>query len=135
MQTKNSQSKSILKGKCPRCREGDMFKYSLFSFRFSTTHERCPVCNLRYEIEPGFFWGAMYISYAFSVAIVAAVIIGTTVLMPEPAYWNYIVNVLIALLLFSPVSFRYARVLMLHLFSGVKYDPKIEKKEENVNVE
>ncbi|MEM6299373.1 MAG: DUF983 domain-containing protein [Bacteroidota bacterium] len=111
-----------------------MFKYSLFSFRFSATHERCSVCDLRYEIEPGFFWGAMYISYAFSVAIVAAVIIGTTVLMTEPSYWNYIIHVVIALLLFSPVSFRYARVLMLHLFSGVKYDPEIEKKEGEVAV-
>lgn len=98
------------------------------------THERCPSCNLRYEAEPGFFWGAMYISYAISIAIFVAVMIATTVLDPSPSYFNYVFNVLITLALLSTFTFRYARVLMLHLFSGVGYDPdwkrfKAEKSE------
>ncbi|MEY4912742.1 MAG: hypothetical protein RL025_569, partial [Bacteroidota bacterium] len=32
-------------------------------------HQDCPHCGFHFEIEPGFFWGAMYISYAFSVAV------------------------------------------------------------------
>lgn len=87
------------------------------------THERCPSCNLRYEIEPGFFWGAMYISYAISIAIVVAVLVATTVLYTDPSYLNYVLNVLIGLALVSPFTFRYSRVLMLHLFSGIGYDP------------
>jgi hypothetical protein len=34
-------------------------------------HEQCPVCGLRFEREPGYFTGAMYLSYG--VAIVATV--------------------------------------------------------------
>lgn len=34
--------------------------------------------------EPGFFWGAMYISYAFSMAIVVAVGIAVFVLRHNP---------------------------------------------------
>ena len=27
-------------------------------------HETCPVCDHRFEREPGYFVGAMYVSYA-----------------------------------------------------------------------
>ena len=30
-------------------------------------HERCPVCGLKYEREPGYFLGALYFSYALSI--------------------------------------------------------------------
>ncbi|MEM9340801.1 MAG: hypothetical protein AAGA66_18855 [Bacteroidota bacterium] len=32
-------------------------------------HTNCPTCGLRYEKEPGNFYGAMYVSYGFSTAI------------------------------------------------------------------
>jgi hypothetical protein len=32
-------------------------------------HKRCPVCDLNYEPEPGFYFGAMFISYAISAFI------------------------------------------------------------------
>jgi uncharacterized protein (DUF983 family) len=33
-------------------------------------HERCAVCRWRFEREQGYFVGAMYINYAFTVSIV-----------------------------------------------------------------
>ena len=30
-------------------------------------HERCPVCGLKFEREPGYFLGAMYFSYLLSI--------------------------------------------------------------------
>ena len=35
--------------------------------------ERCSVCNLRYEREPGYFLGAMYISYGLGLPVVALI--------------------------------------------------------------
>lgn len=32
-------------------------------------HEHCPICNLNYEPEPGFYFGAMFISYTISAFI------------------------------------------------------------------
>jgi hypothetical protein len=47
-----------------------MFKYPASDLRRATQmHQDCPHCGFHFEIEPGFFWGAMYISYAFSVAV------------------------------------------------------------------
>ncbi len=84
-------------------------------------HETCPHCGFRFEIEPGFFWGAMYFSYAFGVIL--SVVFGMLAfyLFNDPAIWVYMVTIFTPLLLFSPLSMRYSRVLMLYLFGEVSY--------------
>jgi len=48
---------------CPRCRKGAMFKKpGLFAFTYDM-YDRCPECDVDYEPEPGFYYGAMFISY------------------------------------------------------------------------
>ncbi|MEL7006833.1 MAG: DUF983 domain-containing protein, partial [Bacteroidota bacterium] len=85
---------AVLSGKCPRCRKGDVFTHgSLKLLKFSSAHENCPVCGLKYEVEPGFFFGAMYVSYAFSVAIFLASVLGLYVFAEDPDLWVYIVTV------------------------------------------
>lgn len=52
--------------KCPRCQEGDLF---ISPFEFSkpvNMPDKCPVCNQKFEPEPGFYYGAMFLSYIFS---------------------------------------------------------------------
>ncbi|NJL14311.1 MAG: DUF983 domain-containing protein [Microscillaceae bacterium] len=92
--------------------------------KFTDTYKYCPRCGLKYEREPGFFYGSMYISYAFTVAIVLTFGLGANILGNDPPLWVYLTAITVALLIFSPLSFRYARVLMLHLFGGVAYDPE-----------
>ena len=36
-------------------------------------HADCSVCGLDYEPEPNFYYGAMYVSYAYTVALFVAV--------------------------------------------------------------
>lgn len=83
-------------------------------------HENCPHCGLRYQIEPSFFYGAMYVSYGYSVAFfVATYIIMSWIYEPE------IIHVVIALatilLVFTPFIFRLSRITWLNLF--VRYKP------------
>ena len=72
MLKKGQKLYSILFAKCPRCHEGDLWKMSFWQSALGllkgqyNMHERCLLCNLKYEQEPGFWWGAMYISYALS---------------------------------------------------------------------
>ena len=68
--TKLSTVGDILRQRCPRCRMGSIFRYSIFR-GFPKMHERCPVCDLKFDREPGYFLGAMYISYALGLVIVA----------------------------------------------------------------
>ncbi|MBR9859469.1 DUF983 domain-containing protein [bacterium] len=107
---------SFLKGKCPQCREGNIFKTSVFNIRrFKETHEHCPVCHVRFESEPGFFWGAMYFSYALNVgvAIVTGVIFFS--LNDDPPLGAMIGTVLGISVFFSPLVFRLARLLMMYI--------------------
>jgi transcription elongation factor Elf1 len=59
---------SILGYKCPRCRKGNIFTNSGFHIKFGRrANVYCPVCNLRFEREPGFFEGGMYFNYALNL--------------------------------------------------------------------
>jgi uncharacterized protein (DUF983 family) len=119
---KRSASSAFLAGKCPRCRQGDMFEYPLsYVHKFTHVHEKCPCCDLMYQREPGFFFGAMYISYAFSVAIMVTVGVALTVLGYESIY-TYLGTVLGVILLLFPFSYRYSRIIFLWAFGGVKFD-------------
>ncbi|WP_027001240.1 DUF983 domain-containing protein [Hugenholtzia roseola] len=125
---KTSPLVAALKMRCPRCREGQMYPAASYSPQFAKMHKNCPKCGLKYEREMGFFWGAMYFSYAIAVAIIITTWAAITLLagkQPLPIYFGSIFTLLF---LSIPLMFRYSRVLMLHLFGNVKYDPTaIEK--------
>jgi hypothetical protein len=71
--------------------------------------------------EPGFYIGAMYISYAFNVALLVAFGVGLYTLTEAPD-WVYIVSIISASFVFIPFSFRYSRIIFLHAFGGIKFD-------------
>jgi len=84
-------------------------------------NQDCPVCGLHFEIEPGFYWGAMYISYAFGVAISVIAGVLTFIIGQDPELWVYMLAVVTPLILLSPQSMRYSRVFMLYLFGGISF--------------
>ena len=56
--------------KCAECHRGDMFPTGAFSFnRPFEMNQRCPLCDANMEPEPGFYYGAMFMSYIFSAFI------------------------------------------------------------------
>lgn len=115
---------ALLKGKCPRCRTGNMFVYPASNLKhFNKMHAACPHCDVRLQPEPGFYQGAMYVSYAFTVALMVAVGLLLYVLFDDPDDWVYITVVLVATILFVPLNYRYARIVYLYSFGGIKYDP------------
>ena len=63
-----SQWQAFSKAKCPRCRIGKVFDGPTYSFRAQRMNEFCPHCSLKFEREPGYFYVAMFVSYAFNVA-------------------------------------------------------------------
>jgi uncharacterized protein (DUF983 family) len=118
----NSLFGSILGAKCPRCRQGNMFKYPLHNVaNFASMHKECPHCKLRFEVEPGFFIGAMYVSYAMSVGLILTISLILYHAFNDPDTWVYITTIPAVIVLLLPVMFRYARVLYLYWFGGVRY--------------
>lgn len=85
-------------------------------------YAQCPVCQFHYEPEVGFYWGAMYYSYAFSVIIVVIAGISLYYLANDLLAWVYMVTVTATVIMLTPVLFRYARAMMLFLFGGTGFD-------------
>lgn len=118
-----SSLRAILEAKCPKCREGDMFEFPLVHLRkFSHMHTYCPICELRFEVEPGFFIGAMYVSYAMSLGIFFVVSFLIYTLFNNPDFHYYVIGIPLMVLILLPIMYRYSRVIFLHLFGGVKMD-------------
>jgi uncharacterized protein (DUF983 family) len=124
MAFKGTKLYSILGQKCPRCQEGPLFinknPYKLKNW--DKMHNDCPVCELHYEREPGFFQGAMYVSYALGVALSVAVLVAD-ILVGFNALEFFIANTL-ALVLFAPLLFRWARAIYLNIFIAYRPEAK-----------
>lgn len=63
-----SKAKAMLRARCPRCRRGNMFGGGPYHFGSNRIQLDCPACRLTFEIEPDYFYAAMYVSYALNVA-------------------------------------------------------------------
>jgi uncharacterized protein (DUF983 family) len=118
---------ALLKGKCPRCREGDMFTHPATNLtRFNKMNDTCPRCGVRLEPEPGFYQGAMYVGYGFTVAVILIVSL-ILYLLGDPSEWVYIGTIIGIMLLLVPLNYRYSRIVYLYSFGGIKYDRKRSK--------
>lgn len=116
---------ALLHGKCPRCRTGNMFAYPAYNLaKFNVMNASCPHCGLRLEPEPGFYQGAMYVGYAFTIFFLI-VISALLYIASNPSEWVYIGVFIGFMILFAPLNYRYSRILFLHFFGGIKYDPRL----------
>ena len=116
---------SIVNNKCPRCHQGDFFEsnnpYQLS--KFDKMHKRCPVCNEDFERETGYYYGAMFVSYALTVIFGIIVFLLMCVLFNFDAV-TFIITFAILQILLMPIFYRTSRLLWINLF--VRYRlPKV----------
>ena len=83
--------------------------------------ERCSICELKFEREPGYFLGAMYISYVLGVSIMAPI---AALLWFLTGWWITKVTLWAAVLFLplAPPITLLARVLWIYLDQSV--DPE-----------
>jgi uncharacterized protein (DUF983 family) len=117
---------STLSCRCPRCREGKLFKNHLTINikKNMEMNKTCPVCGQPTEIEVGFYYGTGYVSYALSIFIsVAVIIIWFLVIGLSEIYllvsWMIFNGILLIIL--QPWLMRLSRSIWISWF--VKYDP------------
>jgi uncharacterized protein (DUF983 family) len=120
--TKGSKSYSIFAFKCPRCHEGDLYYTPTFGLkRLFDMYEKCPKCGQPYELETGFYWGAMFISYA----IVAFYLFGgfavAFFLLDFDPWWSLGVMTASILPLYA-WFFRVSRSIWINFFVHYKKD-------------
>lgn len=117
MLKKGSKLYSILTGTCPRCHEDYMYmeRNPYIITRIFKMHERCSNCGLKYKIEPSFFFGAMYVSYAVGVAFSIAMFI-ITYFFVELNLVDSFIAIVIMLVMLMPVIARLSRNIWLNFF-------------------
>jgi len=118
---------SIITGSCPVCHEESMYKeknpYKLKHIH--DMHERCSNCGTKYQIEPSFFYGAMYVSYGLGVAIAVATFIITYFFIGLEVFASFM-SIIGVLILLMPVMMRLSRNIWINFFFS--YKPKSERK-------
>ena len=114
---------AVLRQLCPRCRAARMYRKSIWA-GFPKMWERCPNCGLRFNREPGYFLGAMYISYGLGLLT----IVGLALLLWALTSWSLMKVTLCAILLFLPLAptlTLFSRVLWIYLDQAI--DPEVER--------
>lgn len=99
---------ALLTQRCPRCREGKIFK------GWVAMNDPCPVCGLLFQREEGYFLGAMYFSYLLGAAILIPLYFLLSSLLPD---WDGNLIALLSLVPYLPLLpavFRASRVLWIY---------------------
>ncbi len=122
MLKKGNKLYSILTGSCPRCHQESMYKnknpYNLSAL--FEMHEKCSHCGCKYKMEPSFFYGAMYVSYAVGVAFAVAAFVISFLFLGASLKFTFFA-IIGTLVVFLPVIIRLSRNIWINFF--VKYDP------------
>ena len=123
MLKKGSKLNSILTGSCPKCQNESMYsdKNPLHLTKVLKMNENCSHCGLRYQLEPSFFYGAMYVSYGLNVAVGIAAFIISFVFFETTIEQSFLA-IVIALIVLFPFVLRLSRNLYINMF--ISYDPK-----------
>ncbi len=112
----------LIDNTCPRCGVGQVFEsknpYSIG--KMTVMNETCPHCELKFEREPGFFFGSMYISYAINIGFfVIGIILYFNVF--QVSLLTFGLCYLAVMIFLFPITFRISRIVWLHIFTD--YDP------------
>jgi uncharacterized protein (DUF983 family) len=117
-----SALQGIFRQLCPRCRSSTIFRSSLY-WGFPKMNDRCPTCGLHFNREPGYFLGAMYISYALGITA----IVGFGLVFWALTNWRLNKIALWAIVLFlpfAPMLTFLSRVLWIYLDQTFDPEPK-----------
>lgn len=118
---------SVLKNKCPRCHKGKIFVSNnpYDPWKFSKMHDSCSECHLHYEKEPGFFYGALYVSYALMAGIFIIWFVADLLWLHMDAF-VLALSVVGSMLILFPIVYRWARIIWLNFF--VRYEKPLHEK-------
>lgn len=111
--------------KCPKCYQGDLYKKPLVIKDPLDMHKRCSECGFKYESEPGYFFGAMFVSYVWTAWTLLFIVGFCMLILKWSVTASFAVVIIVSILSYIMVL-RLSRSIYLHLDN--RYDPKaIEK--------
>jgi len=115
---------SIFKYKCPRCRQGDIFTKPFKITSPLEMPDRCSICNQKMQPEPGYYFGAMFISYIWTGFLFLFIIAFCLMVLDWTINQSFLLLIFIAALSYFWIA-RISRSIYIHL--DVRYDPSKAK--------
>lgn len=118
---KGTKLYSIFKMKCPQCHEGDFFESHPYNLRKAgDIHEKCSVCGVKYSKEPGFYYGAMYVSYGLGVGLFVALWVLFNLFFKDISVGVQIFTIIALSILLTPYLYALSKIIWANIF--IKYD-------------
>lgn len=114
---------SMWKYKCPRCRKGDIFEKPFkLSDPLKMPHS-CEYCGQKMEPEPGYYYGAMFLSYIAYSLFMLPIALALVFLVGLSIELSIVLVILFSVLFFFRIL-RGSRSLWIHMM--VRYNPNAE---------
>lgn len=112
---------SLLLLRCPKCRKGKFLKSHPYNLSdFNQVRKTCNRCKKNYRIEPGFFYGAMYVSYGLGVGLSILVFLILYLLNLTSEMMTPLVTIMLSILVFTPYINALSKVIWASIF--IKYE-------------
>jgi uncharacterized protein (DUF983 family) len=107
---------NILNNRCPNCHKGPVFadKSFFFSLGFPKMHTHCSHCHTKFEKEPGYFFGAMFVNYGLTVGEALLTYFIASYFFEKP--FDQRILIIIAVVILTLVSFniRLSRMIWMY---------------------
>jgi len=117
MLKKGTKLFSILKMRCPKCNKGRFYESHPYNLKkIGEVKKECNHCNLKYDMEPGFFQGSYYVSYGLGVALFVAIFVLKMLILPDLAYLSTLILMVVLLLILAPLLFALSKIIWINLF-------------------
>ena len=121
---------SIFYNKCPRCNEGDFFYSHPYHLKkFGLKHFNCEICHLKFEKEPGFFFGSMYVSYALGVGLFLVWWVIQSIFFPEMKAGQMVLIMTVLQIGIAPINLYVSKLTWLNLFVNFNEQYTTEKEQ------
>lgn len=112
--------KHILNNDCPNCYKGKVFrdKSFFFSVGFPKMNEYCSHCNNKFEKEPGYFFGSMFVSYGLGVGEAIITYFIAHQFFEKTIDLRMIPIIAVVIILLSSLNLRLSRMIWIYMFKN-----------------
>lgn len=109
--------KQCVQLKCPNCGDAKVFEPQPDKFiAFPVMHKKCTKCEYQFDREPGYFLGAMFVSYALAVAEGLMCFFILHFGFPQLDYFSIACSITGVIFLSAIFNYKLSRVVWINLF-------------------
>ena len=120
---KENKLNSIVNILCPQCHKGTFLEKAPYDFsEFTKVRSNCASCGLKYSLEPSFYFGSMFVSYALGVALMVGIIAASYWTTGTFSFQNTFIVICIVLMLLGPYINALSKIIWANIFFSYKED-------------